>query len=182
MKNNKKNNFSVPISPPALPNNFEERILSEKCYPNSDACKEKILSDNKNKSGIYKWENKINGKRYIGSSENLNRRFREYFNINYLLKNKSMYICNSLIKHGYFNFSLTILEYCSPSKCLEREAFYWKLFKPEYNIAQDSTAPMSGRTHSDATKTKISDAMTGKKRPEGAGSPSQISSNRSYWY
>jgi len=104
----------VPISPP---NNFEERILSEKCYPNSDACKEKILSDNKNKAGIYKWENKINGKRYIGSSEKgLNRRFREYFNINYLLKNKSMYICNSLIKHGYFNFSLTILEYCSPSK------------------------------------------------------------------
>jgi hypothetical protein len=122
MKNNKKNNFSVPISPPAPSNNFEER--SEKCYPNSDACKEKILSDNKNKSGIYKWENKINGKRYIGSSENLNRRFREYFNINYLLKNKSMYICNSLIKHGYFNFSLTILEYCSPDKCLEREAFY----------------------------------------------------------
>jgi len=47
------------------------------------------------------WKNSINGKRYIGSSENLNRRFREYFNINYLLTNNSMYICNSLIKHGY---------------------------------------------------------------------------------
>jgi hypothetical protein len=148
MKNNKKNNSLVTISPTAQPvssissspsplvpatslpssKSLPEPSVTEKIYSNSDACKEKILSDNKNKSKapirIYMWENKINGKRYIGSSENLKRRFREYFNINYLLKNKSMYICNSLIKHGYFNFSLTILEYCSPSKCLEREAFY----------------------------------------------------------
>jgi len=32
------------------------------------------------------FKNSINGKRYIGSSENLNRRFGEYFNENYLLK------------------------------------------------------------------------------------------------
>jgi len=100
-------------------------------------------------------------------------------------------------------FALTILEYCEPDKCLEREGYYLKLFKPEYNIAQDPTAPMSGRTHSNASKTimseakkgennpnygknhsddikkKISDAMTGntnkkgKPRAEGAGKPSQ---------
>jgi len=75
---------------------------------------------------------------------------------------------------------------------------------PEYNISLNPSAPMSGRkhsdeskqimsearkgkTHSDETKTKISDALTGEKnpmhgkpKPEGAGSPSQISSNRSY--
>jgi group I intron endonuclease len=58
--------------------------------------------------------NLINGKRYIGFSGNLARRFREYFNTNYLLKNNSMYICNSLLKHDYPNFSLTILENCEP--------------------------------------------------------------------
>jgi group I intron endonuclease len=69
-----------------------------------------------------------------------------------------MYICNALLKHGYPNFSLTILEYCSPEKCLEREKHYLDLFKSEdkYNIAQDPTAPMSGRKHSDESRKKMS--------------------------
>jgi len=110
------------------------------------------------------WKNNINKKRYIGSSENLKRRFREYFNINYLLTNNYMYICNSLIKHGYSNFELTILEYCSPDKCIEREKYYIYLFGSEYNIVKDPTLPsMSGRTHSDATKRIMSDAKIGSK-------------------
>ena len=103
-------------------------------------------------------ENFKNDKRYIGSSDNLNRRFSEYFNTNYLLKRNYMIICCALLKHGYSNFSLTILEYCSPDKCLIREKHYWDLFKPEYNIAQDPTAPMSGRTHSDESKQIMSEA------------------------
>ena len=82
-----------------------------------------------------------------------------------MLRNTSMIICNSLLKHGYSNFSLTILEYCEPEKCLEREGYYLKLFKPEYNIAQDPTAPMSGRTHSDASKTIMSEAKKGENNP-----------------
>ena len=67
-----------------------------------------------------------------------------------------MYIYRALLKHGHQNFELTILEYCEPSKCLIREKHYWDIVNPEYNIAQDPTAPMSGRTHSDATKKIIS--------------------------
>jgi len=40
-------------------------------YQNLDTEKNQILSANKGKSGIYMFENKINGKRYIGSSEDL---------------------------------------------------------------------------------------------------------------
>jgi len=76
-----------------------------------------------------------------------------------------MYICNSLIKHGYCNFSLTILEYCSPSQCLIREKYFWDVFKPEYNIAQDPKAPMSGRKHSDESKQIMSDNNKGEKNP-----------------
>jgi len=155
-------------------------IVPIKTYSNAEADKDKILSDNKNKSGIYKWTNLINGKQYIGSSNNLKRRFMEYFNENYLLKNKSMYICNSLIKHGYSNFSLTILKYCSPDKCLEIEAYYLQSLNPEYNIAKYPTAPMSGRTHSEESKIIISEAKKGEKHPnfnkpryEGSGRPSQ---------
>jgi len=142
-------------------------------YPNLDTCKAQILSDNTNKSGIYMFTNKIDGKRYIGSSNNLRVRFLQYLNTNYLLSNTSMYICNALFKHGYSNFSLIIFEYCSVSDLLIREKHYWDIFKPEYNIAQDPTAPMLGRTPSDKTRKKISDTKKGQAKTEGSGSPSQ---------
>jgi group I intron endonuclease len=171
--------------------------FAEIVYKNVDKEKLIIISENTNKSGIYMWTNLINGKRYIGSSENLNRRFSEYFNTNHLNRYNYMYICRALLKHGYFNFSLTILEYCEPEKCLEREGYYQKTFKPEYNIAKEPGAPMSGRKHSEKTKTIMSDAKKGtnhpnygktlsdetkkilseakkgKPRAEGAGKPSQ---------
>ena len=108
-----------------------------------------------------------------------------------------MYICRALLKHDYYNFKLEILEYCEPSKCLEREGFYQKKktkLNPEYNISLNSSAPMSGRkhsdeskqiiyearkgkTHSDETKQKISEAHIGLKkyqpRASGAEIPSQ---------
>ena len=163
-KNNQNNNFIPPSAPPVSPvpaKRSAEPPVSVKFYPNSDTCKEKIFSENINKSGIYMWKNSINDKRYIGSSNNLKRRFREYFNNNYLLNNNYMAICNSLIKHGYSNFSLYILEYCSVADLLIREKHYLGLLKPEYNISQDPTAPFSGRTHSDATKIIMSDAKKG---------------------
>jgi len=121
----------------------------------------------------------------------------EYFNINRLLKNNYMAICCALLKYDYSNFAITILEYCSPDKCLIREKHYWDIVMPKYNIAKNPTAPMSGRTHSDDTKIIMSDAKKGKThsnetkiimsdakkgennpmfnkpRAEGAGRPSQ---------
>jgi len=134
-------------------------------YQNAEADKDKILSDNKNKSGIYMWTNSTNGKRYIGSAENLKIRFSQYFNNNHLLINTSMNICKALIKYGYSNFELTILEYCEPSKCIEREGFYLKKFNPEYNISLNPSAPFSGRTHSEESKIIMSDAKKGEKNP-----------------
>ena len=63
-----------------------------------------------------------------------------------------MAICCALLKHGYSNFSLIILEYCLITELLIREKHYQKTLKPEYNIAKEPGAPMSGRKHSDATK------------------------------
>jgi len=73
-----------------------------------------------------------------------------------LLKRSKSYICSALLKHGLSNFSLEIMEYCSPSKCLEREGYYQKTLNPEYNIAKER-ASMSGRKHSDESKQIISD-------------------------
>jgi group I intron endonuclease len=46
----------------------------------------------------------MNGKQYVGSSDNLRRRFSEYFNISYLKVHKDMPICCALLIHGYSNF------------------------------------------------------------------------------
>jgi hypothetical protein len=61
--------------------------------------------------------------------------------------------------------------------------FLSKKRNPEYNIAKEPGAPMSGRNHSEETKQIMSDVhkkidhsgrfKTGEPRPEGAGSPSQ---------
>jgi group I intron endonuclease len=77
------------------------------------------------------------------------------------LTRSNSHIYRALLKNGHSNFSLTILEYCEPEKCLIREKHYWDIFNPEYNIAQDPTAPMSGRTHSDTTKIIMSEAKKG---------------------
>jgi len=137
-------------------------------YHNADICKAKILSDNQNKSGIYKWKNKINGKQYIGSSINLSKRLQFYYSNSSrkaLLKRSQSHVCSALLKHGTCNFSLEILEYCEPEKCLEREDYYLKKLKPEYNISLNPSAPFSGRKHSDESKTIMSDANTGQNNP-----------------
>jgi group I intron endonuclease len=169
-------------------------------YHNPDMEKNQILSENREKSGIYMWTNKINDKRYIGSSENLSNRLKFYYlNLamkNYL-KNSQSNIYNALLKYGHENFSLTIVEYCDKEKCIERENYYLKAFNPEYNISKEAGAPMSGRNHSDEskkimsdnnkgennpmfgqnhsdeTRKKISEANKGKTRADGAGMPAQ---------
>ena len=84
------------------------------------------------------------------------------------LKNNQSYIYNAILKYGHSNFSLTIIEYCEPEKCLERENYYLSYLEEnnKYNIAKKSSAPMSGRKHYDETKKQISDAMTGFKHSD----------------
>lgn len=130
-------------------------------YSNSDLDKLDILSENKDKSGIYMWTHIQSGKRYIGSSVDLTKRFYVYYNANLLMRDDSMIIYKALLKYGYSNFSLKILEYCEPSKCIDREQYYLDLLKPEYNISLTARAPMTGRNHSELTKIKISGAQTG---------------------
>jgi len=69
----KNNNLFVPL------------LRKAKIYPNADADKFKIYSDNKDKVGIYLWRNLVNEKKYIGSSVDLRRRFFKYYNFNYLI-------------------------------------------------------------------------------------------------
>jgi len=144
-------------------------IVPIKTYSNAETDKEKILKDNKNKSGIYMWKNILNDKCYIGSAVDLSNRLKFYFSFSAMenyLKNNQSYIYNALLKHGHSNFSLTILEYCSPEQCIEREDYYLSCFPHEYNILEKAGSRL-GHNHSDETKQIISDAMVGNTNKKG---------------
>lgn len=103
-------------------------------YPDLLADKSSILKQNKGKSGIYMLTNKITKKIYIGKSTNLRARFYEYFSPHLKDYASSSLICKALIKFGFNNFSLSILEYCKPDILLAKEQFFITALKPQYNI------------------------------------------------
>ena len=137
-------------------------------YDNADLDKESIIKDNKGKTGVYRWINLITGKTYVGSSVNLGRRFKDYYNYSSLINPKNkMLIYRALLKHGYSNFKLEILEYCNPEKTIEREQYYLDHLKPEYNTlhiagstfgfkhTEETLAKFKGRKHSKQVIVKI---------------------------
>jgi hypothetical protein len=75
-------------------------------------------------------------------------------------------ISRALLKYGYSNFRLEILEYCEPANCINREQYYIDLLNPEYNILKTAGSRL-GSKHSKAAIKKISDSLLGNKRAVG---------------
>lgn len=126
-------------------------------YSNADKDKSIIYKENKKKSGIYRWNNLITDKSYIGSSIYLYNRFSNYYSLAYLknkVKKGSSIICNSLLKYGHYNFSIDILEYCEPSVLIKREQYYIDILKPEYNILKKAGSSL-GYKHTKETLLKL---------------------------
>lgn len=120
------------------------KIMSNVIIRTNNIIKDKniILNGLKNKSGIYMFINKINGKKYIGSSVDLRRRLLSYLNVKYLKREDSMIINKALLKHKYNNFEFMILEFCNKSQVLNKELFYFKIYNPEYNILKIPGSPI----------------------------------------
>lgn len=127
-------------------------------YSNASLMRNKILKENKNKSGIYCWNNLSTKKCYVGSSASLSRRLGKYYSVvwikNSLNKSKSL-IYESVLKYGHSNFSLDILEYCESNILIEREQYYIDILNPKYNILKFAGSPL-GRKLSTETREKIS--------------------------
>lgn len=129
--------------------------------------KYKIYKESKNKAVIYRWINCINNKSYIGSTKCLKSRFNVYFSLSKMKKNLdtgNSLIYMALLKYGYSNFKLEIIEYCKPHLLISREQYYLDRLKPEYNICKIAGSTL-GKLHSDYTKKKIGDSIRGEKHP-----------------
>jgi group I intron endonuclease len=109
-----------------------------KFYENAKIDRKQILEENKGKSGIYLWYNRINEKYYIGQSLNLGGvkmgRFSRYYRQSYLKEKGQSIIRAALLKYGHENFSVIILDFCSIELLDEREQYWIDLLKPDYNI------------------------------------------------
>jgi len=86
----------------------------------------------------------------------------EYYNVNRLLNEKSMAINIALLKYGYTNFSLTILDICDIDDLMSREKHFFEVYSPEYNILKIPGSPNrgSGWKHSEATIEKMRNAAS----------------------
>jgi len=84
-----------------------------KVYYNLYHNRSNLWKENKNKAGIYYLINNMNGHDYIGSSVNITNRMQNYLNKSLLIrkKNSNTPIASALLKYGYDNFSVIILEY-----------------------------------------------------------------------
>ena len=69
--------------------------------------------------------------------------------------NRTSIIYSALLKYGYTNFSLDILEYCDKNVLIEREQYYLDNLNPEYNILKAANS-RKGSKHSLKTKALMS--------------------------
>jgi group I intron endonuclease len=149
-------------------------------YENSEIQKDQILQENKGKCGVYRLTNIDNKKTYVGSARNLRTRFYVYYSTS-RLASSNMVIYKAILKYGYSNFTLEILEYCDPKDVLKIEQHYIDLLNPQYNIlskagssfgykhTKEALEKMSaarsaytGYNLSDETRAKLAVAATGR--------------------
>lgn len=99
--------------------------------------------------GIYKIENLINHKIYIGQSNNIERRFKEHCT---KWKNSRIPVDYAIYKYGKENFSFKVIEECSIDDLNEKEQYwieYYKSYLNGYNCnlggEQQSIGSFNGR-------------------------------------
>lgn len=89
----------------------------------------------------------------MGSGLNLFKRLGDYYNKSELIRNPRP-IHAALLKYGYENFQLEILEYCRADELVVREQFYLDLLDPEYNILKHAYS-LLGFKHSEENLAKF---------------------------
>ena len=113
--------------------------------------------------GIYKIENLVNGKSYIGQSVDIFRRWKDHSNFWEAKKNWSA-IKHALHKHCLENFTFTILEECLKEDLNDREIYWIKKLNTQSPHGYNMTAGGGGSLNaSKQTRAKMSKAKKGKK-------------------
>lgn len=89
--------------------------------------------------GIYRIRNKRDGKIYIGSTIDFQKRWALHRRRLNKGNHHAHHLQSAWNKYGASSFAFEIVEYCKDEDLLEREQYYLDTFNPEYN-----TSPTAG--------------------------------------
>ena len=93
-------------------------------------------------TGIYKITNEINGDCYIGSSKDIERRWKQHLYLSQKQGKRSEYhLYRAFRKFGIENFSFAVLELCQEEQLIELEQKYYSIYNPTYNNIQPKENP-----------------------------------------
>jgi group I intron endonuclease len=85
------------------------------------------------KSGIYQITNKADGKKYVGATVNFSARWRMHLSDLKRRRHANKNLQSAFNEHGQDCFIFSVLEVCEKNLLLDRERFYIRTLKPEYN-------------------------------------------------
>ena len=122
------------------------------------------------KAGIYRIINSSNGKCYVGSSIDINRRRLEHFSALSHNRHVNNHLQNAYNKYGKDSFIFEVIENLEitdniKEDLLEREQFWIDNLRPEYNILLVAGSTL-GYHHTEEAKQKISNSTKGVKKSE----------------
>lgn len=137
-------------------------------------------------TGVYVIKNIADSECYVGSSsEHIPKRWRLHIKMLKENRHHSIILQRAWNKYGEKNFKFETLEECPPENCINREQYYLDTLAPKYNICKTAGSPRGrtvtsnqknimrrkmsgqnnpffGKTHSEETRKKISNAVKGK--------------------
>ena len=118
---------------------------------------------NKMKSGIYMWTSP-SGKKYIGQSIDLVKRYNQFLNFNHRYGGKKINDARTKY-HTIDEWSYKVLERCGIDDLDERERYYIALYDTMNNGYNCESGGNENKTLSDETKLNLKMSMTGDKNP-----------------
>jgi group I intron endonuclease len=147
-----------------LPSLLSILPMGVKFYDDLLTNKKLIAKENRGRSGVYLFYNKLNSNSYIGSGVDLTDRLGDYFSDTYLNKRSTQtsLIVKAIKKYTLNNFSLTILEYVPERElAVVQEQVWIDKVNPEYNTLRIAGSSL-GYKHTEESRLKIALANTGK--------------------
>lgn len=113
-------------------------------------------------SGIYKIENILTGKYYVGSAINIKKRWREHINKLRRGTHENDHLQKAFNKYGEDAFNFEVLEFALfPEDLVPLEQKYIDELNPEYNLCPTAGSSL-GVKRSEEFKLKVSEANKGK--------------------
>lgn len=118
-------------------------------------------------SGIYKIENILTGKYYVGSSVDIKKRWNKHLSQLRKGTHPNKHLQSSYNKYGEDAFKFEVLEFALfPEDLVPMEQKYIDGLNPEYNLAPTAGSQL-GVKRSEDTKKKMSEAKKGNKNALG---------------